>query len=155
MVRRGSTVRVRQRACTKAPLVWGFLHVALVSRLRDGDHARVLLAPHLKALASGAERQSRRRRPVGHAYRGGGAVHPVESTPGPDRITAKAHALGVLGVEPTAGAAGSLREQHLAGGVSSAATGAAGAATPPGGRSLATYSTRPRSHAVRCTVSPK
>jgi hypothetical protein len=51
----------------------------------------------------------------GHAYRGGGAVHPVEGALGPDRITAAAHALGVLGVEPTAGVPGSLREQHRAG----------------------------------------
>jgi hypothetical protein len=39
----------------------------------------------------------------------------VEGAMGPDRITAAAHALGVLGVAATAGVAGPLRKQHRAG----------------------------------------
>jgi hypothetical protein len=120
-----------------------------------GDHARVLFAPHMKAIARGAERQRRRRRPLGHAYRGGGTVHPVEGALGPDRIPAAAHALGVLGVEPTAGVADPLREQHRAGRRQLRSNRFSGRSHASGRPSLATYSTRPRSHAVMWTVSPK
>jgi hypothetical protein len=99
-----------------------------------GNRARVLVAPGLKPVTRGAQREGSGRRPVARAYRSGGAIHPVEGTLSPDRVAASASALELAGFEPAAASLVRSASSTVPGGVSCAATGSAGAATPPGGR---------------------
>ena len=81
---------------------------------RAGDRTRVLVAPALEPVVRGAEREGDGRRPVAGAYRRGGAIHPVEGALSPDRVAESARVVELVGIEPAAGAVGSLREQHRA-----------------------------------------